>query len=206
MGRGHFGRLALADDYSCERRHRQHSVEPSGSARGRGVGSGQGRGRRRAVQGLWSAWPDARTHPHAHFMARRQHIEGRNRLRHADASAPLRERRGPAGTAELAGCHRRRMDRAWRWPRQPAVRHAQDRDDESASRDTCGRTASPTASGRCSRSTGTCMRCRTATDCWSTRTWSTTRSTSSSPFQTAIHYKLERDASKWDPTPCDARF
>ncbi len=26
------------------------------------------------------------------------------------------------------------------------------------------------------------------------------------PFQTAIHYKLERDASKWDPTPCDARF
>jgi len=26
------------------------------------------------------------------------------------------------------------------------------------------------------------------------------------PFQTAIHYKFERDASKWDPTPCDARF
>jgi hypothetical protein len=26
------------------------------------------------------------------------------------------------------------------------------------------------------------------------------------PFQTAIHYKLERDPSKWDPTPCDARF
>jgi hypothetical protein len=26
------------------------------------------------------------------------------------------------------------------------------------------------------------------------------------PFQTAIHYKLERDVSKWDPTPCDARF
>jgi hypothetical protein len=26
------------------------------------------------------------------------------------------------------------------------------------------------------------------------------------PFQTAIHYTLERDTSKWDPTPCDARF
>jgi hypothetical protein len=26
------------------------------------------------------------------------------------------------------------------------------------------------------------------------------------PFQTAIHYKLERDSAKWDPTPCDARF
>jgi hypothetical protein len=26
------------------------------------------------------------------------------------------------------------------------------------------------------------------------------------PFQTAIHYKLERDRTKWDPTPCDARF
>jgi hypothetical protein len=26
------------------------------------------------------------------------------------------------------------------------------------------------------------------------------------PFQTAIHYKLERDTSKWDPTPCDTRF
>jgi hypothetical protein len=26
------------------------------------------------------------------------------------------------------------------------------------------------------------------------------------PFQTAIHYKLERDTSKWDPTPCEARF
>jgi hypothetical protein len=26
------------------------------------------------------------------------------------------------------------------------------------------------------------------------------------PFQTAIHYKLERDTAKWDPTPCDARF
>ena len=26
------------------------------------------------------------------------------------------------------------------------------------------------------------------------------------PFQTAIHYKLERDTSKWEPTPCDARF
>jgi hypothetical protein len=26
------------------------------------------------------------------------------------------------------------------------------------------------------------------------------------PFQTAIHYKLERDTGKWDPTPCDARF
>ena len=26
------------------------------------------------------------------------------------------------------------------------------------------------------------------------------------PFQSAIHYKLERDTSKWDPTPCDARF
>jgi hypothetical protein len=26
------------------------------------------------------------------------------------------------------------------------------------------------------------------------------------PFQTAIHYKQERDTGKWDPTPCDARF
>ena len=26
------------------------------------------------------------------------------------------------------------------------------------------------------------------------------------PFETAIHYKFERDTSKWDPTPCDARF
>jgi len=26
------------------------------------------------------------------------------------------------------------------------------------------------------------------------------------PFETAIHYRLERDTSKWDPTPCDARF
>lgn len=26
------------------------------------------------------------------------------------------------------------------------------------------------------------------------------------PFQNAIHYKSERDQSKWDPTPCDARF
>jgi hypothetical protein len=26
------------------------------------------------------------------------------------------------------------------------------------------------------------------------------------PFQTAIHYKNERDTSKWDPMPCDARF
>ena len=26
------------------------------------------------------------------------------------------------------------------------------------------------------------------------------------PFQPAIHYKLERDTSKRDPTPCDARF
>jgi hypothetical protein len=26
------------------------------------------------------------------------------------------------------------------------------------------------------------------------------------PFQTAIHYKLEHDTSKWDATPCDARF
>jgi hypothetical protein len=26
------------------------------------------------------------------------------------------------------------------------------------------------------------------------------------PFETAIHYKLERDTGKWDPTPCDARF
>jgi hypothetical protein len=26
------------------------------------------------------------------------------------------------------------------------------------------------------------------------------------PFETAIHYKLERDTSKWDPAPCDARF
>ena len=26
------------------------------------------------------------------------------------------------------------------------------------------------------------------------------------PFETAIHYRLERDTNKWDPTPCDARF
>jgi hypothetical protein len=26
------------------------------------------------------------------------------------------------------------------------------------------------------------------------------------PWITAIHFKKERDASKWDPTPCDARF
>jgi len=26
------------------------------------------------------------------------------------------------------------------------------------------------------------------------------------PFQTAIHYKFERETSKWDPTPCNARF
>ncbi|NOT27364.1 MAG: hypothetical protein HOP16_14830 [Acidobacteria bacterium] len=26
------------------------------------------------------------------------------------------------------------------------------------------------------------------------------------PFMTAIHFKQERDGSKWDPTPCDARF
>jgi hypothetical protein len=27
-----------------------------------------------------------------------------------------------------------------------------------------------------------------------------------SPWMTAIHFKKETDASKWDPTPCDARF
>src|SRR5581483_5229739 len=26
------------------------------------------------------------------------------------------------------------------------------------------------------------------------------------PWITAIHYKKEADGSKWDPTPCDARF
>jgi hypothetical protein len=26
------------------------------------------------------------------------------------------------------------------------------------------------------------------------------------PFQTAIHYTLERNTGAWDPTPCDARF
>jgi hypothetical protein len=26
------------------------------------------------------------------------------------------------------------------------------------------------------------------------------------PWLTAIHFKKERDGSKWDPTPCDARF
>jgi len=26
------------------------------------------------------------------------------------------------------------------------------------------------------------------------------------PFSTAIHFKQEPDGSKWDPTPCDARF
>ena len=26
------------------------------------------------------------------------------------------------------------------------------------------------------------------------------------PWMTAIHFKQERDGSKWDPTPCDARF
>jgi hypothetical protein len=26
------------------------------------------------------------------------------------------------------------------------------------------------------------------------------------PFMTAIHFKKEPDGSKWDPTPCDARF
>ena len=26
------------------------------------------------------------------------------------------------------------------------------------------------------------------------------------PFETAIHYRLDRNVSAWDPTPCDARF
>jgi hypothetical protein len=26
------------------------------------------------------------------------------------------------------------------------------------------------------------------------------------PWITALHFKKEPDASKWDPTPCDARF
>jgi hypothetical protein len=27
-----------------------------------------------------------------------------------------------------------------------------------------------------------------------------------SPWLTALHFQQERDGSKWDPTPCDARF
>jgi len=26
------------------------------------------------------------------------------------------------------------------------------------------------------------------------------------PFMTALHFKLEKDTAKWDPSPCDARF
>jgi hypothetical protein len=26
------------------------------------------------------------------------------------------------------------------------------------------------------------------------------------PWITALHFKKEKDGSKWDPTPCDARF
>jgi hypothetical protein len=26
------------------------------------------------------------------------------------------------------------------------------------------------------------------------------------PFTTALHYKKEMDGSKWDPTPCSARW
>ena len=30
--------------------------------------------------------------------------------------------------------------------------------------------------------------------------------TSRLPWMTAVHFKKEPDGSKWDPTPCDARF
>ena len=85
-------------------------------------------------------------------------LEGRNRLRHADASAPLRERRGPAGTAQLAGRHDRANGScaaaAARGPRFGTLKTVT----TNLRPDTCGRMASPTASGRCSRNTGTCTR------------------------------------------------
>jgi hypothetical protein len=70
---------------------------------------------------------------------------------------------------------------------------------------TCARTASPIASARCSRILG---RARAA----QRRQIPVNTNVVEDPvylqlpFQTAIHYKLERDTAKWDPTPCDARF
>ena len=56
----------------------------------RRVGSGQGRSRRRAVQVVRRARHDARARTSAHLVAGRQHAEGRDRRRHADAPASFR--------------------------------------------------------------------------------------------------------------------
>ena len=46
----------------------------------------------------------------------------------------------------------------------------------------------------------------TATSISSTPTWSTIPSYLQTPWITALHFKKEPDGSKWDPSPCDARF
>ena len=115
------------------------------------------------------------------------------------------ERRGPAGTAQLAGCDRRRMDCAWRWPRQPEVRHAQDRDDEPP-------TGVPAEERRSLQRAGGVHgilgRAYAAERGQTAGRHERGRRPGLSPAPVPDGHPLQARTGhqQWDPTPCDARF
>ena len=82
--------LALADGDAHQGRFGERADQPGGQADHEQLGSGEGRSRGQPVQGLRRAGDHARARPAAHHVAGRQHAQGRNRRRHADAAASFR--------------------------------------------------------------------------------------------------------------------
>ena len=142
----------------------------------------------------------------ARHLAGRQHAARRRRCRHADASVPL----SPAATAP-AGKPTWQGDSTAQWERgggrggPPAggsltvttrnMRAGYLRKNGVPYSANANLTEYFDVVSRAGRS-----------DCSSSRPSSTTRATCSQPFIVSSHFKKEADGSKWDPTPCYARF
>ena len=139
------------------------------------------------------------------LLAGRQHAEARDRLRHADAT-PALCRGHTARTSKLAGIHVGAMDRArWRARRTP-LRLIEDGHEQSPPRVGVRKNGVP-YSERALFTEHWDVHALPNGDKYLVNTNVVDDPVYlQAPFQTAIHYKLERDTSKWDATPCDARF
>ena len=214
--------LALADADAAEGGLRERAAQPRGAPRDRGVGLRARAGGCERLQAVRRRRADARAGPPAHHMAGRPNPEAGIRRGHADAPACTSAPRRPRPRRRWQG------DSAAAWEFAGGVET--DRNGIPAA-SAAGRGARPRADapkGGSLRVTTTNVlpgflrkngvpysdkarieeyfdrmtyperrhRAAGAHASW------TTRSYLQLPFITSTHFKLERDGSKWKPTPC----
>ena len=208
LGRHHLRGLALAHGDAAQGRLPEHSDQHGRAARRRSVGSGEGRSGRRTVQGLRRPRAHAGTHPPAHQLAGRQYPQAGNRLRHPDPPVPVRRRAAqPPGPRSWQGSSRAEWNIAGGGRGRGAQRFGSMRSVTTNLRPGYLRKNGIPYSANAVYTEHWDLHTRPNGDRYLVITSIVEDPTYlQMPWTTALHFKQEPDGSKWDPTPCDARF